>query len=136
MGQTNPEVICLFLNDISGFCLTHSKNLNITFFQMKNFIEFDSLVMGWCFQFLCVRILFPCEIPEMLSTSQGHRLIIKRAFNLATQLLLGLMEIITSRGRCWVLSVTSYECLAFGNFPHSQIGFSSKVTHSSIANES
>lgn len=135
MGQTNPEVIRLFLNDISGFSLAHSISLNVIFFQMKNFIEFDSLVMAWCFQFFCVRILFPCEIFEMLSTSQGHRLIMKRAFNLATQLLVGLMKIITCRGRCCVLCVTDYECLAFGNFPHSQIAFSSKVTHSSpIAN--
>lgn len=71
----------------------------------------------------------------MLSTSQGHRLIMKKAFNLATQLLVSLMKIITSRGRCWVLSVTDYECLAFGN-PHSQIGFSGKVTHSPTAIES
>lgn len=135
MGQTNPEVICLFLNDSSWFCLTRSKGLNILFFQMKNFIHFHSLVMGWCFYFLWVRILFPCEITEMLSTSQGHRLIMKRAFNLATQLLVGLMKIITSRGRCWVLPLTDYECLAFRNFPHSQIWFSSKVTYSPIGNE-
>lgn len=55
--------------------------------------------------------LFPYEFSEMLSTSQGHRLIMKRAFNLATQLLVGLMKIITSRGRCWVFSVI--DCLAF-----------------------
>lgn len=134
MGQTNPEVICLLLNDISRFSLTHSKGVkNIIFFPNEELCSIG--LFGWCFQFLCVRILFPCEISEMLSTSQGHRLIMKRAFNLATQLLVGLMKIMASRGRCWVLSAPDYECLPFTNFPYSQIWFSSKVTYSSLANE-
>lgn len=113
--RLTPEVIQPFYIIFQG-AFWHILKAKYHILQIRN-LEFDADVS-----------IFPrskfvsTEISENFPISHGLRLIMKYAFYLATQLLVGLMTITTSRGRCWGLSVTDCQSLLFGNFPHSQFG--------------